>query len=184
MSILRTLAVARNSLLVLATLAATGACSSYDPLVEDRDTSALFQTDSLSYTLDAGNIGYTGAIGVQFTNRTADTTYFVNCNGATGVKLQKLVNGEWRDAYSPVRNDCLSPPITAPPGGTANLPIGVFSGYPGSNSFPKFSVDIPGVYRAVWTAAVTSYQDRLPFGQPLPFEQRISNRFALRLSPR
>ncbi|MBA3578961.1 MAG: hypothetical protein H0W42_03150 [Gemmatimonadaceae bacterium] len=186
MSVLRTLAVARNSLLVVATVVATGACSSYGPLVEDMDPSALFQTDSLSYKLDARNIGYIGAIDVRFTNRTADTTYFINCNGTTGVTLQKLVDGEWRDAYSPARNDCLSPPIAVPPGGTANLPIPVFSGYPGNNFFPKFSVDdIPGVYRAMWTAAVTSYHDgRGSFGNPLPLEHRVSNRFALRLSPR
>jgi hypothetical protein len=143
--------------------------------------SALFRTDSVAYTLRARDNGYEAVIGVSFTNRTSDTTYFVNCNGAVGVSLEKLMEGNWRNAWSPVLPACLSPPIVVAPGATRSLPIRVFGGFPGSNVHPQFAVaEISGVYRAVWNSAVTHYQSQLPFGEPLPLAQRISNRFTLR----
>jgi hypothetical protein len=143
-------------------------------------TAALFRTDSVAYTLRARNNGHEARIGVTFTNRTSDTTYFVNCNGAVGVSLEKLVEGNWRNAWSPVMPACLSPPIAVAPGATRSMPIEVFGGFPGSNAYPQFVVaEIPGIYRAVWNSAVTDYQSELPFGAPLPLAQRISNRFTL-----
>ena len=56
----------------------------------------------------------------------------------------------------------------------------MFGGYPGSNAYPQFAVADPaGVYRAVWHDVLGSYQDRLPFGEPLPLSLRTSNRFTL-----
>lgn len=170
---------------MLAVVVSVGACNANDPLVEIRDEARLFQTDSLSYTLRAGSVGYEGMIGVLFRNPRADTTYFVNCRGMTAVTLEKLVAGEWRQAYSPVMLQCLSPPIAVAPGTTASLPIPVFGGYPNSNNYPQFvDSDIRGIYRAVFSDAVTGYQDRLPFGERLPHDQRISNRFSLRVPTR
>lgn len=150
-----------------------------------RDASALFQTDSLGYTLAAGDRGYSGVIGVQFTNRTGQTVYFVNCNGATGVRLEKRIGDQWQSVWSPVLSACLSPPITVQPGATRDFRIAVFGGYPGSNTAPQFTVaDIAGDYRAVWPDALRSYQDRLPFGEPLALAHRVSNTFVLRVEPR
>src|SRR5215217_5231115 len=70
---------------------------------------ADFQTDSSSYTLRATSAGYEGVIGVTFTNRSDVTANFVNCGGATGVALQKLVGGEWTSVWSPAIPLCLSP---------------------------------------------------------------------------
>lgn len=147
----------------------------------DPAMSALFRTDSVAYTLRERDNGYVARIGVTFTNSTSDTTYFVNCNGAVGVGLEKLVEGNWRNAWSPVLPACLSPPIAVAPGATRSMPIELFSGLPGSNAYPQFAVaEITGIYRAVWNSAVTRYQNQLPFGEPLPLAQRISNRFTLR----
>src|SRR4051794_31180176 len=60
-----------------------------------RDTTALFQTDSLAYTLLAGDEWYSGKVGVTFTNRTSGTVYFVNCLDGTGLRLEKRVAGQW-----------------------------------------------------------------------------------------
>lgn len=142
----------------------------------------LFRTDSVAYTLRARDNGYAAVIGVTFTNRTSDTTYFVNCNGSVGVSLEKLIEGNWRNAWSPVLPACLSSPITVAPGATRRMPIEVFGGFPGSNTYPQFAVaEISGVYRAVWNSAVTRYQNHLPFGEPLPLAQRTSNRFTLQV---
>jgi hypothetical protein len=152
-----------------------------------RDAGALFQTDSLSYTLRDIGPGYEGLIGVRFTNTTGGTTYFENCNGATSLQLEKLVGGQWQPAWSPMIPLCLSPPITVAPGATYDSQINVFGGHPNSNTAPTFSVpDIPGVYRAVWTNALGSYREAGSgqFGPQLPFEQRVSNRFALLVTSR
>ena len=111
--------------------------------------------------------------------------YFVNCRGQTEVNLEKLVDDRWRVVWGPGIPMCLSPPITVPAGGTYDSRIGVIAGYPGSNLQPQFSVpDVAGVYRAVWHQALSSYQDHLPFGEPLALEHRVSNRFRLEVQPR
>lgn len=145
-----------------------------------RSATALFQTDSLAYTLRLGGNWYQGEIGVTFTNRTSAAVYIVNCGGATELRLEKLVDGQWRDFWAPVLFACLSAPITVPAGDTYRTRIGIAAGLPGTNTAPQFaSPDITGEYRAVWTEVLSSYQDRLPFGEPLPLTARISNSFFL-----
>ena len=122
---------------------------------------------------------------MTFTNRTTATANFVNCQGGTGVELQKLVDDKWTSVWSPALLACLSPPIIVAPGGTHQSIISIFAGYPGSNYFPQFGTTaITGVYRAVWTEVVTDYQDRLPFGNPLPLPHRISNQFTISVKPK
>ena len=171
--------------LVLCALAACGGDVTTAPgptakLIAERDTDTGFQTDSLAYTLRAGRSGYETRIAAVFTNRSASTVYIVNCGGATAVSLEKLVGDQWQRVWSPVIPACLSQPITVPAGGTWRTELWVFGGYPGSNSYPQFEVADPaGVYRAVWHGVLISYQDRLPFGEPLPLPLRASNRFTL-----
>lgn len=150
-----------------------------------RDTAAMFQTDSLAYTLHTGTIGYQGDVGVTLTNRTAGTIYIVNCGGSTSVQLEKRVGVAWQGVWSPAIPLCLSPPITVPVGGAYRTRISIFGGYPGTNTFPQFLVaDVTGEYRAVWGSVLSTYQDRLPFGETLPLESRTSNRFTLTAEPR
>jgi hypothetical protein len=154
------------------------------PVVE-RDTTASFQTDSLLYTLRADAIGYMGTIAATFTHRTGRTAYVVNCNGGTLLALERLVDGQWRTAWRPEIPACLSAPIVIASGATHQTQIGVFGGYPGSNIYPQFDVRDPtGVYRAVWFSVLSSYQERAPFGDPLPFESRVSNPFVLTIERR
>jgi hypothetical protein len=151
-------------------------------LAGDRDTGAAFQTDSLVYTLVRGPQGIEGRIGYVFTNPTDAPVYIVNCRAQTALRLQKHTDAGWIDAWSPVVLDCLSPPIVVPPGDRRADEVPVFAGAPGSNVHPQFLVDrVPGVYRIVWHHVLSSYDDRrYPFGEPLPLEQRVSNRFELR----
>jgi hypothetical protein len=149
-----------------------------------RDENAQFQTDSLAYTLSTNSIGYVGTIGVTFVNRTGATVYFVNCGGATGLSLEKRIDGQWVNVWSPVMLACLSPPITVTAGATYRTQIGVFGAYPNSNAYPRFTVtDVAGEYRAVWHSVLRTYQPSLPFGEQLPLDARISNRFAIAVQP-
>jgi hypothetical protein len=150
-----------------------------------RDVEALFQMDSLRYALADDGSTYMTNLGVRFTNQTGATTYFVNCNGATSLRLEKLVDGAWKPAWSPILPLCLSQPIVVAAGAVHDSRIFVHAGHPGNNYYPKFAItDLEGIYRIVWNDALSSYQDRLPFGDPLPLVQRVSNRFALTVERR
>jgi len=150
-----------------------------------RDVAALFQTDSLSYTLRDIGYGYEVTIGIRFTNSTGDIAYILHCKGATMLNLQKFDGIEWRAAWSPIVPSCFSPPITVATGATYDSQLWVFGANPNTNIAPKFFLpDIPGIYRIVWRDALSSYKNDVEFGTPLPFEQRISNRFALTVEKR
>jgi hypothetical protein len=151
-----------------------------------RDITALFQTDSLSYTLNDNLWGWDLPIDVQFTNTTATTVYFVNCNDQTALHLERSVDGQWRPVWSPILPLCLGPPITVAPSEVRSLRVWVNAGYPDNNVAPKFAgSDIAGVYRIVWHQALSTYDaKRTPFGDTLAFEYRVSNRFALNYRPR
>jgi hypothetical protein len=139
-----------------------------------RDTEAPFQTDSLSYTLNAGTFGYGASLTITYTNTGTSATAFTNCSGATMYVFQKLVDGVWQSAWSPIVNSCLSPPIVVPPGGTHIFKVALFGGYEGCNCAPRFFVGDPnGTYRAVWQTGFTA----------LPEAARVSNRFTFVASP-
>ncbi len=90
-----------------------------------RDIGALFQTDSLRYTLRATSWGLDGEIGVTFTNRTSGTVYIVNCKGATGVFLAvpRWRRARVREAASVYREVVSLPLLHAGRrGGTINEP--------------------------------------------------------------
>jgi hypothetical protein len=154
------------------------------PAPVTRDSAALFQTDSLAYVLRADATTFDGAVGVTLTNRTGATLYIMNCGGSTGVTLEKRVSGQWQGVWSPGVLACLSPPITVSSGGTYRTNIRVSGGFPQSNLYPQLATaDVAGEYRLVWRSVLSSYQDPLPFGEPLPLEWRVSNRFTLTVAP-
>ena len=169
---------ARWALLAVAVFACSESSLTAPPMRDASD----FQTDSTSYTLQRTPSGYQTVLGVTYTNHTADTVSFVNCNGETGMVLQKRIDTTWTNAWGRAVPACLSPPIVVPPGGSWTSSITVFGGYPGTNVTPTFDIpDVTGLYRALWVQAVTDYQPRVPpFGDPIPAEHRISNEFFLR----
>jgi hypothetical protein len=144
-----------------------------------RDTAALFQTDSLAYTLRTGDL-VAGVINVTLTNRTAGPIYIVNCNGHTGVSLERRVNGQWQSVWSPAIPLCLSTPIVVPVGGSLQRRVGIQPTRVGTNDFPEWPArTIAGEYRLVWPSVLSSLVGQGPFGDPLPLEARVSNRFTL-----
>jgi hypothetical protein len=176
--------------LALVSLVWAAACGT-DPATPDgadflrapsRDAAA-FQTDALEYTLLRNDAGYHMQIGVEYTNTTGATSYFVNCNGATALVLEKWVADEWVAVWWPILPECLSPPIEVRPGGRWPTVVHVFAGFPGTDYYPQFDTqDLPGVYRLRWTQLLReSDGQRYPLGEPLALAHTISNRFVVRL---
>jgi hypothetical protein len=148
-----------------------------------RDHDAPFQTGSTEYVLNRTSAGYAMEIDFQFTNPRDGLVYFVNCNGATGLVLEKWVAGQWQIAWAPVMPLCLSPPIIVRPHDAWSGKVHVYAGEFESNHYPQFDIrELEGVYRLQWVELLSSYDaDRYPFGELLPRSERVSNRFEVRV---
>jgi hypothetical protein len=113
-----------------------------------RDTTALFQTDSLVYGLVHRGGGYSRVVDALFTNRTTGPIYISNWSGATGIYLQKQTSTGWQIVRSPVLPACLSSPIVVGVGATRDFDVGLAGGEPGSNLVPQYrTTDLDGEYR-------------------------------------
>ena len=142
--------------------------------------SPLLQTDSTAYDLVQTENDLHVSIAYAFTNQTGGRVYLVNCNGAFALHLERNEGDEWQTAWSPVLPACLGPPIVIAEDEVWRDTVEVRAGLHGSNLFPQFDVADPsGTYRIVWDNALDSFQDRLPFGTPIPLSERISNVFTL-----
>lgn len=150
-----------------------------------RDVSAAIQTDSLLLHLKVnGPVISSAAIHLVIYNPRPDTSFIINCNGATGVSLEKQSGTQWVGALSSVVPLCYSSPIVIPPGGQYETSIMIAGGSSGSNVAPQFTMnDLPGVYRFVWSQIVGSFNapEFTPptWGPPIPADYRRSNAFAV-----
>ena len=140
----------------------------------------LIQTDARSYELTVGPDWYSVNVPYTFDNRTGGAVYLVNCQGGFRQNLQRWDGKQWVDAWSPVLLACLSEPIVIAAGASFADALAVWGGAPSSNFSPRFEPEYPsGTYRVVWHDALSTYQDRVPFGEPIPLDARVSNTFEL-----
>jgi len=150
-----------------------------------RDTSALFQTDSLGYTLLHHNSAYSMRVEATLTNRTTGSIYISNCAGATGIYLQKRMLSGWEIVRSPILPACLSAPIVVAVGATYTFNLDLIGGEPGSNLLPRYSTtELDGEYRLLWDGAFTTYDNGTGVGAPLAESSRVSNPFLVRVENR
>ena len=139
-----------------------------------------FQTNADSYVLSDDGRGWRTEIPYTFQNRFGRPVFLVNCRGSFALHLDRLEAGEWQPRWSPVIAACLSAPIEIAPDEIFRDTVRVWGAKPGVNAHPAFDVPDPsGEYRLVWDAALWSFQDRLPFGEPIPEAARTSNTFTL-----
>jgi hypothetical protein len=151
----------------------------------ERDTAALFQTDSLSYTLIHRDGGYSMNVNVTLTNRSGGSIYISNCHGATGIYLQKATPSGWQIVLSPVLPACLSPAIIVAANQEQPFDLYLTGGEPGSNLAPQYRVtDLDGEYRLLWDGAFASYDPNTGTGAPIAEASRVSNRFLVRVKSR
>jgi hypothetical protein len=136
---------------------------------------APIRTDRSHYVLTNGPQGPETTIVATLRAPADRALYIVNCNGATGVTLQRKVGEEWVWAWVISMNACLSPPIVVRAGGehTAGIYVHERSGgvvYPNGGRMIE-----SGTYRVVWTGVLTAFDPNARgFGPELPLEQRVS----------
>jgi hypothetical protein len=147
----------------------------------ERDTTAPIQTDATFYSLREEWVGLETEISLTYGNQTADTLYIVNCLGGLAAVLEKKVDRGWEKFWSPILLLCLSPPIIVEPRDVLVDTLHLWGALPGHNAGPEFkSDDVEGVYRIVLHNVVFNYdEDQTGFGDPVPLEYRVSNRFVL-----
>jgi hypothetical protein len=142
------------------------------------DDGAPIRTERTSYTLQESPAGFRTGIAFTYVNDTGETVYLHGCRPPELPKLQKKRDGEWVDAWLPVRTLCLSQPVPVEPGDTVPFEFELFAGHRGSASYPQFEVDVlEGEYRLVWQ--ITLSRDPTWPRDDLPIERRVSNTFRL-----
>ena len=116
---------------------------------------------------------------VSYTNPTGSTTYLPKCGKEKPVPvLQKLDGTEWINAWGPVCQSILVPPIRVEPGKTYTQAVVLRSSlYP--NMYPRFSVnEISGTYRLLYRIYET-VESRRYGNDMVPLAARISNTFQI-----
>jgi hypothetical protein len=143
---------------------------------------AVLRTDAPEYRLRRQDGILEAEIGFTFRNETDRPVYVVNCNRIAPPTLEKLDGGQWVRVWEAAVPLCLSPPIVIEPGTTHTDTLHFTAGPRGGDIYPQLGVDDPtGTYRLVWHRLVFDYdEDRDGFGEPVPLEQRVSNRFVFR----
>ncbi|HEX6097721.1 MAG TPA: hypothetical protein VF432_15445 [Thermoanaerobaculia bacterium] len=145
---------------------------------------APIRTDRASYVLTNGPQGPEATIVATLRAPAAQTLYIVNCNGATGVTLQRKIGETWEYAWVITMNACLSPPIVVPPGGEHTARIYLHE-HSGAVIQPRRARMIEsGTYRVVWTGVLTAFDPNARgFGLELPLEQRVSAPITIQVPP-
>jgi hypothetical protein len=145
---------------------------------------APIRTDRSHFVLTNGPQGPETTIVATLRAPADRAVYIVNCNGATGVTLQRKVGEEWVWSWLIAMNACLSPPIVVPAGGEHTASIYVHE-RSGAVLNPKHGRMIEsGTYRVVWTGVLTAFDTKVRgFGPELPLEQRVSAPITIEVPP-
>lgn len=143
---------------------------------------APIRTDHSSYTLTNGPQGPEATI--VATLRAPDRTlYILNCNGASGLTLQRRKGEEWVYSWVVGMNACMSPPIVVPPGGEHTGRIYLHE-RAGAVPDPVGGRLESGTYRVVWTGVLTAFDPNAGgYGPELPLEHRVSAPFTIQVPP-
>jgi len=139
--------------------------------------SAPIRTDRSSYALTNGPKGPEATIVATLRAPADRTLYIMNCNGATGITLQRKVGEAWEWAWLITMSACVSPPIVVPSGGEHTAQIRLHE-EPGA-VMPRRRIE-SGTYRVVWTGVLTSFDANAQgWGPELPLEERVSAPFTI-----
>ncbi|MEA2489799.1 MAG: hypothetical protein QOH21_1591 [Acidobacteriota bacterium] len=145
---------------------------------------APIRTDRSSYVFTNGPQGPEATIVATLRAPADRTLYILNCNGASGVTLQRKGGQAWVYSWVIGMNACLSPPIVVPPGGEHTAPIYLHE-RSGAVTDPAGGRMIrSGTYRVVWTGVLTAFDsNKRGFGPELPLEQRVSAPITIQAPP-
>jgi hypothetical protein len=143
------------------------------------------RTDRSHYVLTNGPQGPETTIVATLRAPAGHPLYILNCNGATGLTLQRKVGEEWVWSWVIAMNACVSPPIVVPAGGEHTASIYVHENSGGVIHPEHGRMIESGTYRVVWTGVLTAFDANAPgFGGPeLPLEQRVSAPITIEVPP-
>jgi hypothetical protein len=104
------------------------------------------------------------------------------CHTPARPMLQKLVNGEWVYAFSPVELMCITAPLVIPARGTHQFRYQLRADAYDLKRWPE-SADgtLDGTYRLHWWVGLHDRQADNGLGKPLPEAYVVSNTFELRM---
>ena len=135
---------------------------------------APVRTDRSTYVLTNGSQGREATIVATLRAPADQTLYILNCNGASGLTLQRRTGEAWVWSWVVGMNACMSPPIVVPPGGEQTARISLHD-RAGAVPDPVGGKLMSGTYRVVWTGVLTSFDPNVGgYGPELPIEQRVS----------
>lgn len=146
------------------------------PIVTDGDSFELTKSEWVGHTW------YGTAIPYSFTNRTGSKVYIDRGCGSRHFQLEVHEDGEWVPYWSPVV--CLiGASFTTIEPGEVYQDSALVGGCPSGNCYPRLTLpDTDSGFRIVWVAWSSvdenQYGDPIP-GDPVPLEERVSNRFTL-----
>lgn len=144
---------------------------------------APIRTDRSSYVLTNGAQGPEATIVATLRAPAGQTLYILNCNGASGLTLQRKNGEAWVYSWVIGMNACMSPPIVVPPGGEHTGRIYLHE-RAGAVPDPPGGRLVSGTYRVVWTGVLTSFDPNAGgFGPELPMEQRVSAPITIEVPP-
>ena len=144
---------------------------------------APIRTDRSSYVLTNGPQGPEATIVATLRAPADRTLYILNCNGASGLTLQRKKGEEWVYSWVIVMSACASPPIVVPAGGEHTGRIYLHE-RAGAVSDPVGGRLVSGTYRMVWTGVLTSFDPNAGgYGPELPMEQRVSAPITIQVPP-
>jgi hypothetical protein len=140
---------------------------------------APIRTDRSSYVLTNGSQGPEATIVATLRAPADRTLYILNCNGASGLTLQRRTGEAWVWSWVVGMNACMSAPIVVPPGGEHTARIYLHD-RAGAVPDPVGGKLASGTYRVVWTGVLTSFDPNAGgYGPELPIEQRVSAPIAI-----
>jgi hypothetical protein len=144
---------------------------------------APIRTDRSSYVLTNGPQGPEATLVATLRAPADRTLYILNCNGASGLTLQRKKGEEWVYGWVVGMNACMSPPIVVPPGGEHTGRIYLHE-RAGAVPEPVGGKLESGTYRVVWTGVLSAFDpNREGYGPELPIEQRVSAPITIQVPP-
>jgi hypothetical protein len=159
------------------TAPATASAPVNTPAVPD----APIRTNRSSYVVTGGSEGPESTIVATLHAPADQTLYILNCNGATGLTMQRKEGDQWVYGWMITMAACMSPPIVVPPGGehTGRL---LLHERAGAVPEPVGGRLVSGTYRMVWTGVLTGFDsNKEGYGPELPMERRVSAPFTIQV---
>jgi hypothetical protein len=144
---------------------------------------AAIRTDRSSYVVTNGPQGPEATIVATLRAPADRTLYILNCNGASGLTLQRKSGEAWVYSWMIGMAACASPPIVVPPGGEHTGRIYLHD-RAGAVPEPVGGRRVSGTYRVMWTGVLTSFDPNAGgYGPELPLEQRVSAPITIQVPP-